>query len=200
MKSTHPLNYYAGVFNGNDRAVAYDTNNGKDAAGRVEFYPFKTLRLGVNGQIAGIAKDVMGDAEGGDVSLIQPINDNLNLIVEGEYVSGTNTLSYFNSTDSVKEAKDFRMSGYFGHALLRINIGMPGFQTFEVGGRYEHTDPLKTSESDDYNTITGGIGFIFLPDNDVRLQLNVVHTNYKNEIPGVQKNNNQYVAQLQLKI
>jgi len=200
LKSTKPLNYYVGVFNENDRSLNFDTNNGKAAAGRVEFYPVPSLRLGVNGQIAGIDKDVSGDAEGADISLIQPLNDNLNLIVEGEYISGTNTLSFISSTDSLKQAKNFRMTGYFGQALLRIKIGMPGFQTFEVGGRYEHTDPLKTSTSDDYNTITGGIGFIFLPDNDVRLQLNVVHTNYKEEIPGLQKNNNQYIAQLQLKI
>jgi hypothetical protein len=43
------------------------------------------------------------------------------------------------------------------------------------------------------------VGFIFLPDNDVRLQLNVVHTDYKVEIPGSQLNNNMFVAQAAIK-
>lgn len=200
MKSSHPLNYYAAVFNGGDRSLNFDTNNGKLGTGRVEFYPVKSLRLGVNGEISGLEKSVVGDAEGADVSLIHNLTDELNLIVEGEYISGTNTVSFMGSSDSLKKVNDFRMSGYFGQALLRIKIGKPGFQTFEIGGRYEHTDPLKTDGNDDYNTITGGIGFIFLPDNDVRLQLNVIHTSYKEEVPGLQKNNNLYVAQLQLKI
>lgn len=200
LKKTHPLNYYVGFFDGSDRSLNFDTNNGKNGVGRVEFYPFKSLRLAVNGQIAGVAKDVTGDAEGADISLIQQLTDKLNLIVEGEYIEGTNVLSYNGSTDSLKEVKDFRMAGYFGQALLRISINKPGFQTFEIGGKYENTDPLKTNPDDDYTTITGGIGFIFLPDNDVRLQLNVVHTDYKKEIPGAQKNNNIYVAQLQVKI
>jgi hypothetical protein len=200
FKSSKPVNYYVGVFNGNDRSLNFDTNNGKAGVARVEFYPVPSLRLGINGEISGIARDITGNAEGADISLIQPLNDDLNLIIEGEYVSGTNSLLFTGSTDSTKAVKDFRMSGYFGQALLRIKIGMPGLQTFEVGGRYERTDPLNTDAQDDYSTITGGIGFIFLPDNDARLQLNVVHTNYKDEIPGVQKNNNIFLAQLQLKI
>ncbi|MBA2407597.1 MAG: hypothetical protein H0V65_06350, partial [Chitinophagales bacterium] len=51
-----------------------------------------------------------------------------------------------------------------------------------------------------FRTITGGIGFIFLPDNDARLQMNMVHTNYQKEIEALQKNNNMLIAQLQLKI
>lgn len=200
LKKTTPLSYYAGVFNGSDRAVNTDINNGKNFVGRIEFTPIKTLRLGVNAQATGIDKGITGNAEGADVSLQQPLGDKLLMILEGEYVAGNNILSYGSSSDSTKDITNFRMSGYFGQVLFRYGINMPGLQTFEFGGRYEHTDPLESNNQDDYNTITGGIGFIFLPDNDVRLQLNVVHTDYSTEIDGSQKNNNMFVAQLQLKI
>ena len=200
MKETTPLTYYAGVFNGSDRSVPTDKNTAKNFVGRVEFNPVKSLRLAVNAESAPFGTDASGSSAGGDVSWIQKLNDKLLLIVEGEYIGGTNITSYNNSSDTVKEVKDFMLSGYFGQALLRVNLDQPWCRTFEVGGRYEHTDPTKKSETDAYNTITGGIGFIFLPDNDARLQLNLVQTNFENEIAGVQKNNLMFVMQLQLKI
>jgi len=168
--------------------------------GRLEYYPIKTLRLGVNGEYAPFALDTHGSSAGGDVSLLQPLNDKLFLIVEGEYIGGTNIASYNNSSDSIKEVSDYQLTGYFGQALLRIKSGIPFCQTFEIGGRYEHTDPTKEVDNDAFNTITGGIGFIFLPDNDARLQLNIVQTNYEQEIPGKQLNNLMFVMQMQLKI
>lgn len=200
MKESRPLTYYAGVFNGSDRTIVNDKNTGKNLVGRIEFNPIKTLRLAVNAQTAPFAKDANGGSAGGDVSLLQPLNDKLFLILEGEYIGGTNISSYNNSSDTVKEVKAYMLKGYFGQALLRINLNQPWCRTFEVGGRYEFTDPTEKSETDAYNTITGGIGFIFLPDSDARLQLNLVQTNYEHEIAGSQKNNLMFVMQLQLKI
>jgi len=92
------------------------------------------------------------------------------------------------------------MNGYFAQALLRINIMKSWCRTFEVGGRYESTDPLTSVDDNQFTTITGGIGFIFLPENDARLQFNLVQTNYKTEVPGSLKNNLQFVTQLQLRM
>lgn len=200
LKKTTPLNYYAGIFNGSDRSVNYDLNYGKDYVGRVEFFPVPALRLGVNGQINTIEQGVSASAAGADVSLQQPFGDHLKLILEGEYIGGNNNVKYKSVTDSSKEMNDYTMNGYIAQALLRYQIDIPGLQTLEVGGRFEHTNPLVSNDQDAYNTITGGIGFIFLPDNDVRLQINVVHTSFEEEIPGSQKDNTMFVAQLQLKI
>jgi hypothetical protein len=203
MKDQTPLSYYAGIFNGSDRTVQVDKNTPKNLIGRVEYNPIKTLRLGVNAQyapFAAVGSGISGGSAGGDVSLLQPLNDKLFLIVEGEYIGGTNISSYTNSSDSVKDVSDYQLTGYFGQALLRIKSSHTWCQTFEIGGRFEHTDPTKILDTDAFNTITGGIGFIFLPDNDARLQLNLVQTTYQQEIPGVQKNNLMFVMQLQLKI
>ncbi|MBK9732553.1 MAG: hypothetical protein IPO83_14965 [Chitinophagaceae bacterium] len=200
LKKTTPLTYYAGVFNGSDRSLNYDLNFGKDYVGRVEFSPIQSLRFAINGQLNSIEKGVTAGAAGADVSLQQPLGDHLKLILEGEYIGGNNNVKYSSDTDSSKEMKNFMMNGYFAQALLRYHVDVPGLQTFEIGGKFEHTNPLVTNDEGAYNTITGGIGFIFVPDNDARLQLNVVHTNYKEEISGSQKNNTMFVAQLQLKI
>ncbi|MCY7409346.1 MAG: OprO/OprP family phosphate-selective porin [Chitinophagales bacterium] len=200
LKDKTPLSYYAGVFNGSDRGVAYDINSQKNFAGRLEFTPVKGLRLAVNGQTAGIDKGITGGTAGADISFIHDLSSKLNLIVEGEYISGTNVVNYSSSTDTAKELNNFKMAGYFGQALLRIKLEKPWCKTFEIGGKYENTDPSNFNENDAYSTITGGIGLIFLPDNDARLQLNVVQTNYEKEIAGSQKNNTMFVAQLQLKI
>ncbi|MBA3648240.1 MAG: hypothetical protein H0W62_06760 [Chitinophagales bacterium] len=195
-----PVNYYASITNGSDRSLPFDNNSQKNFTGRLEFYPIKSLRLAVNGQTAGITKNVTGSTGGVDFSLQQKLSDKLNLIVEGEYMGGTNILAYTASSDSVKKAKDFNINSYFGQALLRINIAQPWCRTFEIGGKYENTNPLHSADNDAFSTITAGIGFIFLPDNDARLQINFIHTDYQLEIQGAQKNNNMLVAQLQLKI
>jgi hypothetical protein len=163
LKEKTPLSYYLGVFNGSDRALNYDNNSGKNLVGRVEFSPIKSLRLGLNGQVAPISKSVAGNALGGDVSLQQKLSEKLNLILEGEYIAGSNILSYDASADTIKDLKDFTMNGYFGQALLRIAIKKPGLQTFEVGGRFESTNPLKTNDNDEYTTITWRSGVYFSP-------------------------------------
>ncbi len=208
LKAKTPLSYYAGVFNGSERGVPYDENAQKNYVGRIEFNPVKSLRIAVNGQLAGVAKKVTGNSAGGDVSWQQPLSDKLLLILEGEYIEGPN-IQLYNSThliDSTAAIDQFKMSGYFGQGLLRINIMKPWCRTFEIGGRYEHTDPWNSKSATDassgnsINTITGGIGFIFLPDNDARLQLNLVQTNYEKEFPGAQKNNLLFVTQLQIRL
>jgi hypothetical protein len=200
MKETRPLNYYAAVFNGSDRSVTFDNNSGKNYAGRLEFYPVKGIRLAVNGELGTIKKDVTGNAVGGDVSIIKNLGDDIQYIIEGEYLTGTNLLSFVASSDTFKSIIDFRMTGYFAQGLIRMDIDKSWLKTFEIGGKYELVDALLSDDEEDYSTITGGIGFIFLPDNDARLQFNMVHTNYRKEIDQLQKNNNMFIAQLQLKI
>jgi hypothetical protein len=200
LQKTTPLSYYIGVFNGGDRSVNYDSNYGKAFVGRVEFTPISGLRLGLNGQVNGVAPDISANAAGADVSWQQKLNDKLNLIVEGEYIGGNNIISFVASSDSLKEISSYKMNGYFGQFLFRYKVAIPGLQTLELGGKFEHTDPLSSDEIDQFNTITGGIGFVFLPDNAVRLQLNMVHTGYTENASDAFRNFNYFVAQLQLKI
>ncbi|MEO5675156.1 MAG: porin [Chitinophagales bacterium] len=206
LKSKTPLSYYAGIFNGSERSVPYDDNSQKNFVGRIEFSPIKSLRIAVNDQLAGVDENITGNSIGGDLSFQQRLSEKLFLILEGEYIQGPNSLLFTSSVDSSKNINDFKMSGYFGQGLLRINVMKPWLRSFEIAGKYEHTDPWtsKSAEEDvsgnSYNTITGGIGFVFLPDNDARLQFNVIHTDYETEFAGSQKNNLMFVTQLQLKL
>lgn len=207
LKATTPLSYYAGVFNGGDRSVPYDDNSGKNYVGRIEFSPVKSLRIAVNDQLTQVADTVTGNSFGVDGSLVQNFSNKMVLILEGEYIQGPDIALFKSIPDTAREDIDkYMMSGYFAQALLRINIMKTWCRTFEIGGKFERTDPWTAKSADDANTgnavttITGGIGFIFLPDNDARLQLNLIQTNYEKEIPGSLKNNLMFVTQLQLKI
>lgn len=199
LKDKTPLNYYLGVFNGSNRAVNNDVNTGKNIAGRIEFTPVKGLRIGVNGQLAPQSDSVSANAAGADISIIEDLSDKLNLIVEGEYIQGSN-LSNFALDTLGTDISEFNMSGYFGQALLRIELEKKWCKTFEIGGKFETTDPMTETDNNAFNTITGTIGFIFLPDNAARLQFNIVHTEWEKEIPGALLNSDMFVTQLQIKI
>jgi len=200
FKDKMPLNYYLGVFNGSSRAVNVDDNSSKNIAGRIEFTPVKGFRIGANGQLAPQGDHVTGNAAGGDISIIKDLNKKLTLIVEGEYIQGSNLGVLNADTTGLLKIKDLNMAGYFGHALLRIHLDKKWCKTFEVGGKYENTDPLTDINDNAFTTITGTIGFIFMPENMARLQFNIVHTEWEQAEPGALINSNMFVTQLQIKI
>ncbi|HMU68907.1 MAG TPA: porin [Chitinophagales bacterium] len=198
MKSKTPLSYYLAFVNGSNRAVNNDDNSQKNIVGRLEFVPIKGVKIGANAQQI-YTKDTSGLSYGGDLSIIRDLNDKMKLIVEGEYITGYQ-VNDFNADTTGLEIGDYTMGGYFGQVLLRSELNKSWCKTFEVGGKYEHTDPNTTVDDNAFNTITGGIGFIFTPDNMARLQLNIVHTDYEKTItPGGLMAANMFVTQFQLK-
>jgi hypothetical protein len=156
-------------FQWGDRSVPYDDNSGKNYVGRIEFSPIKSLRIAVNDQLAQVADTVTGNSFGVDGSLVQNLSNKMVLILEGEYIQGPDIALFKSIPDTAREdIGKYMMSGYFAQALLRINIMKSWCRTFEIGGKYERTDPWTAKSASDANsgnavsTITGGIGFIFL--------------------------------------
>jgi phosphate-selective porin len=198
LKEKMPLTYYLAAINGSNRAVNYDDNAQKNIVGRLEFTPVKGIRIAGNAQQI-YTKDTSGLSYGADLSVQRPINEKMRLIVEGEYITGFGT-NDFNADTTGLLISDFTMGGFFGQALLRTDINKSWCKTFEIGGKYEHTDPNTTVDDNAFNTITGGIGFIFTPENMARLQLNIVHTDYEKAITdGGLTATNMFLAQFQLK-
>jgi hypothetical protein len=160
------------------------------------------LRLAANAQYVAVQSNNNGVSAGGDISFIKDLNKRINLIVEGEYIAAPDVNQFTADTSKTKELSDFTMAGYFGQALLKIKTNFKSFQVFEVGGKYENTDP-RTQFSDNtslaFHTITGDIGFDFLPNNEARLQLNVIRTIYTHPT-STSKNNTFFVMQMQVKI
>ncbi|MFI5135199.1 MAG: porin [Chitinophagales bacterium] len=202
MKSTTtPLTYYAAVVTGGERGMNFDNTYGKNPIARIEYTPVKGLRLAINGEIAPISKSVTGHAYEGDIVLKEKFSDLMNIWIETEYVNGTNISTFKVDTSESKDVSNFKMDGYYALGLLRFELNKPWCKTLEIGGRYEWTDPNTSISDNAYTTIVGNIGFVILPENDVRIQLNIVQTNYQKEIPGTStKNNLAFVAQLQLKM
>jgi hypothetical protein len=199
MKEKMPLNYYLAIANGSNRAVTNDDNSQKNLVGRLEFSPVKAIRIGANAQNIYV-KDTSGVSYGVDLSVQQKIGTKSKLIVEGEYIQGVNSTSFIADTAGLL-IEDFNMTGYFAQALLKVDINKSWCKTLEFGGKFENTDPNTSKDENDYTTITGNIGFTFLPENTARLQLNVINTNWASAIsPGGITSANMFVAQFQLKI
>jgi hypothetical protein len=198
FKETTPFNYYLALVNGSSRAVNYDDNSQKNIVGRLEYSIIKGVRIGAGGQYIALT-DETGSSFGADVSIQRNISNKTVLILEGEYIQGLNINSFI--ADSViNDVNEFTMSGYFGQALFKINIEKPWCRTLELGGKYETTDPLIQVDDNAYSTVTGNIGFTFLPDNTARLQLNIIHTKWQAPISETIDSSNMLVAQFQFKI
>ncbi|MBC8045734.1 MAG: hypothetical protein H7Y00_02975 [Fimbriimonadaceae bacterium] len=201
LKDKTPLNYYLAAVNASDRSVGYDDNSSKNILGRIEFTPIKGVRLAVTDQVIGL-KDETGNSYSADISIQEKINSKVSLLIEGEYLNGTNVLSYNADTTAAKKIEDFNMGGYEAQALLKFDLNKKWCKLLEVGGKFENTDPLSSIDENEFSTITGNIAFNFLPDNNARLQLNFIHTDWKKPISGSDAIDaaNMFVAQLQLKI
>ncbi|MBC8173827.1 MAG: hypothetical protein H7X71_07975 [Chitinophagales bacterium] len=199
LKDKTPLNYYLAVVNGGNRALAYDDNAQKNLIGRLEFFPVKGFRIGAGGQIVALT-DATGNSYGVDLQVIQNVSTKTKLIVEGEYIQAINLADYAADTTALKDIADFNLSGYFGQVLFKIDIDKSWCKTFEAGGKYENTDPRTAVDANSFSTITGNIGFTFLPDNTARLQFNIVHTSWDTPISGTIDAGNMFVTQFQLKI
>ncbi len=199
MKDKMPLTYYLALGNGSNRGVNYDDNSQKNIVGRLEFSPVKAIRIGANAQNIYV-KDTSGLSYGADLSIQQKLGTKSKLIVEGEYIQGINTTTFIADTNDLL-IEDFNMTGYFAQALLKVDINKSWCKTLEFGGKFENTDPNISIDDNDYTTITGNIGFTFLPDNAARLQFNVINTSWASPVSkGGIDASNMFVAQFQLKI
>lgn len=198
LKDKTPLTYYLAVVNGSSRAVPYDDNGEKNVIGRLEFTPVKGVRLGVNAQSIGLNDETAG-SYGADLQIIENLSAKTKLIVEGEYIQGLNTAAFLADT-TLPEIADYTMGGYFGQALFKFNTDKKWCKVFEIGGKYEFTDPNMETDLNDFSTITGTVGVNFLPDNDARLQLNIVHTDFSTGLSSTIDASNMFVMQFQLKI
>ncbi|MBK6730187.1 MAG: hypothetical protein IPG60_04195 [Bacteroidetes bacterium] len=193
------LNYYFAIQNGSNRAVNFDIDNKKNVTARLEYFLYKELRLGGNVQLVGLNEDnALGF--GGDISLQKRLNTKNLLIAEASYSQGVNSSIYLNDTAAIKELDNYMLNGYFGQLVWKTDIMKKWCRTFELGGKYELTDPLLEINQNAFSVITGIIGFNFLPNNTARLQLQIENFIFEKEIPGVTKNFTRFVTQFQLYI
>lgn len=193
------LNYFLAVQNGSDRASNFDIDNKKNVTTRLEYFILKELRLGGNVQFIGLMDDkALGF--GGDISLQKQLGLKNRLIAEASYSQGVNSSVYLNDSAAVKELNDYQLEGYLGQLLWKTDIDKRWCRTFELGARYEFTNPLLQVEQDAFSVMTGIIGFNFLPANAARLQLQIENYVFEKQIPGAVKNFTRFVAQFQLYI
>ncbi|MFN3939832.1 MAG: porin [Chitinophagales bacterium] len=200
LKNDRPVfNYYLALQNGSNRSVNFDIDNQKNLTARVEYFAVKELRLAANVQKVGVEED-NGVAYGGDISWQNHLNEKNLLITEFSYTKGFNSAEFIKDTMDTKSLLDYDMMGYLTQILWKTDLLKQWCRTFELGGRYEFTDPLIKTVDNAFNSITGVIGFTFLPDNAARLQLELSRYIFEQEVTGALKNFNRFMVQLQFQI
>lgn len=205
MSDKTPLNYYLAVGNGSNRNVVIDDNTQKNVVLRLDYSLIKSLTIGANIQNIS-TQNQNTNSYGADLSFQKKITPKMKLILEGEYIQGINIASFTSAiADDTVGAEyfinDFTLNGYFAQALLKLDVNKHWCNVFEIGGKFENTDPNTLIESNAYSTVTGDIAFTFTPNNTARLQLNLIHSNWESAIsPGGIDQSNIFIAQFQLKI
>ncbi|MFN0276515.1 MAG: porin, partial [Chitinophagales bacterium] len=94
LKDKTPLNYYLAIVNGNSRALNYDDNTQKNLVERLEFSPVKGFRIGANAQQIFLNDSINTMSYGADLQFIKNISEKTKLILEGEYIVGSNLSTY----------------------------------------------------------------------------------------------------------
>ena len=201
IKAVLPMNYYAGVFNGNGRNVRLDENSGKNFVGRLEIFLIPDVRLGGNVQFADLEGDPWGKAWGADLLLDRDsvLGDAIGFYFLGEYLEGNN-LNAFDDTHLLNPHLDnFRMRGGYVTILLKWKTGSKLLPLLEIGGKYEVLNPLTHRSNNSITQLTPNIGIVFLPDNAARWQFNVIRTDYEREVVSAQKDHLLFVTQFQVR-
>ena len=199
-----PVTYYAGIFNGNGRNQSFDDNQQKELMGRLEFQPHKIVKLGASYVMNGLDTTHTSTALEADIDIAPKLSDKLALVLNGEYMSGTNTTAF------VKDLADtsvhnpaignYNMNGLQATALLKISLEKCGIKTLEIGGKYESTDPRDQKSDDAYSTITGNASLEFEKTYGAKLSFNVIQTNWEKEIAkSSSKNSLLLLTQLQFR-
>lgn len=200
IENERPLfNYFFAVHNGSNRSVNFDIDDKKNITARIEYFITDELRIGANTELVGLQND-SGFDYGGDVSLQKRLNPKNLLIAEASYSQAFNSNVYLSDTSVTKDLDNYHLDGYFGQVLWKTDLKKRWCRTFELGGRYEFTDPLMEVDDNAFSVVTGVIGFTFLPKNAARLQFELSGFSYEKEIPGVTKNFLRFMTQLQLQI
>ena len=194
-----PLNYYAGVYNGNGKTLAKDSDNAKNAYLRLET-DFKNFKTGVNAAI-GSMDNIKGNAYGADLQTAFILTKDFNLEVVSEYKSGTNMMAY--KADNGLEKPDvsqYQMRNFYFTPLLKYKTKKPRLRSVDFSARYEYLDDNYRLNPTARQTITPLIGLEFSDDYFALLQIGAVLENYKtNHINTSQVDQDMLLAQLQVK-
>ncbi|EOR96069.1 hypothetical protein ADIARSV_0713 [Arcticibacter svalbardensis MN12-7] len=199
-KGAMPLRYYAGIYNGNGRNKAVDSDNGKDMYGRLETDLSKNIRLGVNAAY-GTSGKAEGSALGADFNMMVPLCSKLQLELLTEYKQGANFAEYeINGLSTGTSLSQYQNRGFYVFPNIRYDYKHPRLRSIEFSCRYEYLDENYKLEKNLRRTLTPMVSLEFTDDYFARFQLGCTIDMYDHDVPlSTQYSHTMAVAQLQVR-
>ncbi|MDT4840440.1 Phosphate-selective porin O and P [compost metagenome] len=176
-----PLNYYFGIYNGNNKNQLSDHDNSKNVYGRLTTSPTKNLTIGVNAA-SGSFGSGSGNAWGADISGKVELNKKWKFSLSGEYKQGNN-FALYNAYTIKPDLKEVKMRGLYIFPILRYEYKHPRLRAIEFSTRYERFDADYKLNSNLRQTIIPNMTLIFADDFYAALQGGVSIDLYKTDIP-----------------
>lgn len=193
-----PLRYFAGVYNGNGKTIAKDSDNAKNAYLRLET-EYRKVKLGINAA-TGSMSNAKGNAFGADLQGNFPLPGRFDLDVVSEYKVGTNLPAYAAAETETASAKDYKMKNWYVTPLLKYHLNDPRLRSLDFSARYEYLDENAVLSPNARRTLTPLVGLEFSDDYFALLQLGAILENFDRDIPNSsQFSHNMLLAQLQVK-
>jgi len=183
---TDYVDFNLGVFNGYPKNNWNDDNDAKDVlvAGAVK--PVEFIKIFGYGWFGNMLMaddaDLAANRYGGGVKFTKPLNDQMSVSIQGEYVMGA---------DDITADTTMNSAGYYGQLCFRVN------PQIELLGRYENFDGNTDVDDNAVSWITGGLNY-FIDGDHAKVSLNYIMK--KEEVPAgaTEPGNDQVVAQFQV--
>lgn len=198
--SSNPVNYYAGIYNGNNRNEKTDNDNSKNYYGRLEVNVLKGLKLAANGA-HGTWNGTAGHTFGGDFQADFATGAKTSLELIGEYKEGTNFFE-FNNTPAASRLgiSQYYNKGFFFLPCFRYDCNTPRLRSIEFSSRYEWLRENYKVNDNLRQTITPMVSFEFSDLYYARLEFAAVIDLFDHNVPNtVQNNHTTGVVQLQVR-
>ncbi len=178
-----PVNYYAGLYNGNNRNEKTDNDDSKNYYGRLEANLFPNLKLAVNGA-HGSWEGHQGHAYGADFTGDFKLSSRTSIELIGEYKEGTNFAEYMKAPVASRlDIGQYYNKGFFIFPNFRYDCKLPRLRSVEFSSRYEYLKENYKVDDNTRQTITPMVSFEFCDLYFARLEFGCVIDVFDHNVP-----------------
>lgn len=192
-----PIQYYIGVFNGNNRNQLSDDDDGKIFPARVVLGLSKSTHLGLSG---GTGKN-MGQkiwAYGADVDYKKKLNERWGIQFVSEFKQGINSQQFFTQKEPVIPVNNYVMRGIYVVPNVSYSFKKTRLKDLEFAFRYEYLDADFKQSGNARQTYIPMISASFAEEYAIRVQLGLMMDRYQHNVPNTTDYNaNRVICQVQ---
>lgn len=195
-----PVNYYTGIYNGNNRNEKSDNDNSKNYYGRLEANLLPNFKVAVNGA-HGSWQRHQGHAYGADFTGDFKLGARTSVELICEYKEGTNFAEYIKAPAAGRlDISQYYNKGFFVFPNFRYECKLPRLRSVEFSSRYEYLKENYKVDDNARQTITPMVSFEFCDLYFARLEFGCVIDVFDHNVPlSTHYNHATGVAQLQVR-